>query len=83
MAKMKAAMAAVLVMEREGVTQAFGVPGAAINPLYAALRERQSISHILARATSRARRTWPRATRGRAPATSACASAPAARRAPT
>ena len=33
-------MAAVLVMEKEGVTQAFGVPGAAINPLYAALRER-------------------------------------------
>jgi tartronate-semialdehyde synthase len=49
MAKMKAAMAAVLVMEKEGITQAFGVPGAAINPLYAALRERQSISHILAR----------------------------------
>ena len=49
MAKMKAAMAAVLVMEKEGVTQAFGVPGAAINPLYAALRERQGISHILAR----------------------------------
>ncbi len=49
MAKMKAAMAAVLVMEREGVTQAFGVPGAAINPLYAVLRERQSIAHILAR----------------------------------
>jgi tartronate-semialdehyde synthase len=49
MAKMKAAMAAVLVMEKEGITQAFGVPGAAINPLYAALRERQSIGHILAR----------------------------------
>src|SRR5476649_1541101 len=49
MAKMTAVMAAVLVMEREGVTQAFGVPGAAINPLYAALRERQSIAHILAR----------------------------------
>ena len=49
MAKMKAAMAAVLVMEKEGVTQAFGVPGAAINPLYAAMRERQSIAHILAR----------------------------------
>jgi len=46
---MKAAMAAVLVMEKEGITQAFGVPGAAINPLYAALRERQSIAHILAR----------------------------------
>ena len=49
MARMKAAMAAVLVMEREGVTQAFGVPGAAINPLYAQMRERQSIAHILAR----------------------------------
>jgi tartronate-semialdehyde synthase len=36
-------------MEREGVTQAFGVPGAAINPLYAALKSRQSIHHILAR----------------------------------
>ena len=44
MARMKAAMAAVLVMEKEGVTQAFGVPGAAINPFYAALRERQSIA---------------------------------------
>ena len=37
MAKMKAAMAAVLVMEKEGISQAFGVPGAAINPLYAAM----------------------------------------------
>jgi tartronate-semialdehyde synthase len=49
MAKMKAAMAAVLVMEKEGIAQAFGVPGAAINPLYAALRERGSIAHVLAR----------------------------------
>jgi tartronate-semialdehyde synthase len=49
MAKMKAAMAAVLVMEKEGVAQAFGVPGAAINPLYAQLRERQTIAHVLAR----------------------------------
>ena len=49
MAKMKAAMAAVLVMEKEGVTTAFGVPGAAINPLYAQLRERDTIKHILAR----------------------------------
>src|SRR5689334_16519273 len=49
MAKMKAVQAAVLVMEKEGVTQAFGVPGAAINPFYAALRERQSIRHVLAR----------------------------------
>ncbi|GAA4335538.1 glyoxylate carboligase [Variovorax defluvii] len=49
MAKMTAAQAAVLVMEREGVTQAFGVPGAAINPLYSALRKQGSIAHILAR----------------------------------
>src|SRR5690606_29622509 len=49
MARMKAAMAAVLVMEKEGVTTAFGVPGAAINPLYAQLRERGTIKHILAR----------------------------------
>jgi tartronate-semialdehyde synthase len=46
---MKAIMAAVLVMEKEGVSQAFGVPGAAINPLYAALRERGTIAHVLAR----------------------------------
>src|SRR4051794_23465408 len=49
MARMTAAQAAVLVMEREGVASAFGVPGAAINPLYAALRSRGSIRHILAR----------------------------------
>ncbi|MBM3379032.1 MAG: glyoxylate carboligase [Betaproteobacteria bacterium] len=49
MARMQAVMAAVRVMELEGVTQAFGVPGAAINPLYAALRQRESIGHILAR----------------------------------
>ncbi|RZL95859.1 MAG: glyoxylate carboligase [Variovorax sp.] len=49
MTRMTAAQAAVLVMEKEGVTQAFGVPGAAINPLYAALRRQGSIAHILAR----------------------------------
>jgi len=31
------------------VSQVFRVPGAAINPLYAQQRERQSIAHILAR----------------------------------
>src|SRR3954471_22456361 len=41
--------AAVRVLEREGVTCAFGVPGAAINPLYSALKARGSIRHILAR----------------------------------
>lgn len=49
MAKMKAAMAAVLVMEKEGVSVTFGVPGAAINPLYSQMRERGTIGHILAR----------------------------------
>ena len=49
MARMTAAEAAVCVMEKEGITVAFGVPGAAINPLYAALRKRASIRHILAR----------------------------------
>jgi tartronate-semialdehyde synthase len=49
MAKMRAIDAAVLVLEKEGVTCAFGVPGAAINPLYSALKKRGSIAHILAR----------------------------------
>ena len=49
MARMKAAMAAVLVTEKEGVTQAFGVPGAAINTRYAAMRDHPAIAHILAR----------------------------------
>jgi tartronate-semialdehyde synthase len=49
MARMTAAAAAVLVMEKEGITQAFGVPGAAINPLYAAIKPRNTIGHILAR----------------------------------
>ncbi len=49
MTKMSAAEAAIIVMEKEGITNAFGVPGAAINPLYAMLKKRQSIAHILAR----------------------------------
>ena len=49
MPKMRAIDAAVHVLEREGVTTAFGVPGAAINPLYSALNARGSITHILAR----------------------------------
>ena len=49
MAKMRAVDAALLVLEKEGVTCAFGVPGAAINPLYAAMRKRGSIRHFLAR----------------------------------
>lgn len=49
MARMRAVDAAVAVMRKEGVTTAFGVPGAAINPLYSALRKDGSIQHILGR----------------------------------
>jgi tartronate-semialdehyde synthase len=49
MAKMKAIEAAVRVLEKEGVSVAFGVPGAAINPMYAALKAHGGIGHILAR----------------------------------
>src|SRR3982075_2112409 len=49
MAKMRAIDAAVRILEKEGVVCAFGVPGAAINPLYSALKKRGSINHILAR----------------------------------
>ena len=49
MARMRAIEAAVLVMRREGVDTAFGVPGAAINPLYAALKKLGGIDHVLAR----------------------------------
>ncbi|WP_428391176.1 glyoxylate carboligase [Lichenicoccus sp.] len=49
MARMKAVEAAVRALEKEGITVAFGVPGAAINPFYAALKARGAIRHILAR----------------------------------
>ena len=49
MARMTAADAAVAILEREGVTHAFGVPGAAINPFYAAMRRTGTIDHVLAR----------------------------------
>jgi tartronate-semialdehyde synthase len=49
MARMSAADAAVAILQREGVTHAFGVPGAAINPVYAAIRRNGTIQHILAR----------------------------------
>jgi tartronate-semialdehyde synthase len=49
MAKMRAIDAAVRVLESEGITHAFGIPGAAINPLYSALKARGSIAHVLAR----------------------------------
>src|SRR3954447_10976276 len=49
MPRMTAIEAAVHVLEKEGVSVCFGVPGAAINPFYAALRAQGGIRHILAR----------------------------------
>ncbi|RJG09798.1 glyoxylate carboligase [Pseudomonas cavernicola] len=49
MARMRAIEAAVLVMRREGVDTAFGIPGAAINPLYSSLKKVGGIDHVLAR----------------------------------
>jgi len=49
MAKMTAAEAAVRVLEMEGIDVAFGVPGAAINPFYAAMRKTGGIAHVLGR----------------------------------
>jgi tartronate-semialdehyde synthase len=49
MPRMKAIAAAVQILQREGVRHAFGVPGAAINPFYAALRSSGAIDHVLAR----------------------------------
>ncbi|MEU1705398.1 glyoxylate carboligase [Streptomyces sp. NPDC005706] len=49
MARMTAARAAVEILKLEGVRDAFGVPGAAINPFYKALKEGGGIHHTLAR----------------------------------
>ncbi|MEU9319879.1 glyoxylate carboligase [Streptomyces sp. NPDC048295] len=46
---MTAARAAVEILKREGVSNAFGVPGAAINPFYAALKASGGVHHTLAR----------------------------------
>ena len=81
MARMTAADAAVLVMEKEGIDTAFGVPGAAINPFYAALRP-ATIGHVLARHVEGASHMAEGYTRA-SPAISACASARPARPAPT
>ncbi|MGY0713387.1 glyoxylate carboligase [Azospirillum argentinense] len=49
MTRMMAIEAAVHVLEKEGVSVCFGVPGAAINPFYAALQRNGRIGHVLAR----------------------------------
>ncbi len=49
MARMRAIDAAVAILEREGVTHVFGLPGAAINPFYSAMGNSGRLKHVLAR----------------------------------
>ncbi|GAA0591347.1 glyoxylate carboligase [Kribbella sandramycini] len=49
MPRMTAARAAVEILRLEGVTHLFGLPGAAINPFYAAVRAQGELRHVLAR----------------------------------
>jgi len=49
MTRMRAIDAAVAILQAEGITHCFGLPGAAINPFYSALQANGSITHILAR----------------------------------
>ncbi|MCK9988343.1 MAG: tartronate-semialdehyde synthase [Azoarcus sp.] len=49
MARMRAVDAAAAVLRKEGITTLFGIPGAAINPLYSAIRKDGNFRHYLAR----------------------------------
>ena len=49
MARMRAVDAAAAVMKKEGVGKVFGVPGAAINPLYSAMKKAGGFDHVLGR----------------------------------
>ncbi len=49
MAKMRTVEAAIHVLLKEGVRDCFGVPGSAINPLYAAMKKVGGLRHFLAR----------------------------------
>jgi tartronate-semialdehyde synthase len=49
MARMRTVDAAVAILHREGVSQLFGLPGAAINPFYDAVRKDGGLKHVLAR----------------------------------
>ncbi|HWN31992.1 MAG TPA: thiamine pyrophosphate-binding protein, partial [Pseudonocardia sp.] len=54
MARMRAIDAAVAILRREGASTIFGLPGAAINPFYAAMRAvaadpDRRLRHVLAR----------------------------------
>jgi tartronate-semialdehyde synthase len=49
MPRMTAAQAAVEILKAEGVTHVFGLPGAAINPFYKAMKTNGGLHHTLAR----------------------------------
>ncbi|WP_067249475.1 glyoxylate carboligase [Microbacterium resistens] len=49
MTRMRAVDAIVQILVKEGADEAFGLPGAAINPLYSAMRAHGGIRHTLAR----------------------------------
>jgi tartronate-semialdehyde synthase len=49
MPRMRSIDAAVAILQKEGVDTVFGLPGAAINPFYSAIRENGTIRHYLAR----------------------------------
>lgn len=49
MTRMRAVDAAVLILQKEGAVQTFGLPGAAINPFYSAMNKHGGIKHVLAR----------------------------------
>lgn len=46
---MRTVDAITLILEKEGATETFGLPGAAINPLYSAMKAHGGIHHTLAR----------------------------------
>jgi tartronate-semialdehyde synthase len=67
MARMTAAQAAVEILKKEGTTNVFGLPGAAINPFYKAMQTQGGLHHTLARhveGASHMAEGWTRARAG-------------------
>ncbi len=67
MARMTAAQAAVEILKKEGITNVFGLPGAAINPFYKAMKTNGGLHHTLARhveGASHMAEGWTRAKAG-------------------
>lgn len=67
MARMTAAQAAVEILKLEGITNVFGLPGAAINPFYKAMQTNGGLHHTLARhveGASHMAEGWTRARAG-------------------